>query len=223
MSSYLVLHHSCTHCWSLGSQTTSFVLLLPKRHLFVNEAPYLVLWPLVVEVRCTRQSPLMRGKSCGPCVVKVRYMRQSPPTRGRFLRPFMVEVCCTWQCPPTRGRSLNVIKVRCMRQSPPTRGRSLSPFVVEVHCTWQSPLTRGRIFEVITPNDEWYVWIDAVICAHHQPYWRVTIFIISFFIGLSACLRPHLISCSPSPRGRISQDPLPKPTTWQTKSTSSTF
>ena len=31
--------------------------------------------PLVVEVRCTRQSPLMRGRSLGPLVVKVRVER----------------------------------------------------------------------------------------------------------------------------------------------------
>ena len=35
-----------------------------------------------VEVHCTRQSPPMRGKSCGP-VGEVHCMRQIPPMRGR--------------------------------------------------------------------------------------------------------------------------------------------
>ena len=63
-----------------------------------------ILRPLVVEVRCTRQSPPMRGRILRPLVVEVRCTRRRPPMRGRFLRPLVVKVRCTRQSPPTRGR-----------------------------------------------------------------------------------------------------------------------
>jgi hypothetical protein len=81
----------------------------------------------VVKVRCTRQSPPMRGRFLRYFVVEVRCARQSPPTRGRSLRPFMVKVCCVRKSPLTWGKSWKPIvdKVRCARLSPPLRGRFL--------------------------------------------------------------------------------------------------
>ena len=63
-----------------------------------------ILRPLVVEVRCTRQSPPMRGRIWRPSAVEVRCTRQRPPMRGRLLRPLVVEVRCTRQSPPMRGK-----------------------------------------------------------------------------------------------------------------------
>jgi len=46
------------------------------------------------EVRCTRQSPPMRGRSCCP-VGEVRCTRQSPPMRGRSCWPsWLKSVVC---------------------------------------------------------------------------------------------------------------------------------
>ena len=142
----------------IGYSLLASLAILPRRHWFVVVCSTLFLWPLMVKVRCTRQSPPMRGRSLTPLVVEVCCMWQSPPTRDNSWWPSMVKVCCDdkvlqWGADFLRPM---MVEIRWMWQSPPTRGNSWRHIAIKVRCMWQSPPTRGMILEVITPNDEWY-------------------------------------------------------------------
>jgi len=54
----------------------------------------LFLWPLVVEVRCARQSPPDEGQGNEALVVEVRCARQSPPDEGQGNEALVVDDVC---------------------------------------------------------------------------------------------------------------------------------
>ncbi len=89
-----------------------------------------------VEVRCTWQSPPMRGESYWPSESK----------------SIVCDKVFQWganHVGPAGWSSLYVTKSS-------DEGQIMLAQRVEVRCTWQSPPTRGIILKVVTPNDEWY-------------------------------------------------------------------